>query len=462
MSEARMALNVIVLAGGSGTRMASKQPKVLHLLGGKTLLDHVLDAVAALNPAKTFVVYGHMGDVVLKAMVHRQEKLTWVEQEERLGTGHAVQQVLPQLKNANDQVLILCGDVPLISAETLKYLIENTGNEQLGIVTANVINPTGLGRIIRDEFNQVKSIVEEKDATEIEKRLTEINTGIYCIPVHYLQKWLPKLTKNNTQKEYYLTQIISFACTEHVPINVSRPKQIEEIYGTNTRIELARLERIYQKWQAQSLMLAGVTLYDPNRIDIRGQVTPAKDCVIDVNVILAGEVILAENCYIGPNCYLENVKLAPNTRIKANCVIEGAEIEAGCELGPFARIRPKTKLHKNVHIGNFVEIKNSEIGTSSKAGHLSYIGDADLGADVNVGAGTITCNYDGAHKHKTIIEDDVFVGSDTQFVAPVKIGKGATIGAGSTITHNVPPNKLALSRTKQEIIEGWKRPIKNK
>lgn len=455
-----MALNVIILAGGSGTRMASNQPKVLHLLGGKTLLDHVMDTIKTLKPAKTFVVYGHMGDVVLEAMAHRSEKLTWIEQKERLGTGHAVQQVLPHLKNNQDQVLILCGDVPLISSDTLHHLIDNTGKDQLGLVTANVMNPTGLGRIIRDEFNQVQGIVEEKDATDIERHITEINTGIYCATVAHLQKWLPKLSKNNAQKEYYLTEIVSLACDEPVPVTASRPKQVEETYGTNTRAELARLERIYQKWQAQKLMLAGVTLYDPARFDLRGEVIPAKDCVIDVNVILEGRVELAENCYIGPNCYLKDIKLAPNTIIKANCVLEGAEIAADCVIGPFARIRPETKLAKGVHIGNFVEVKNSVIAVNSKANHLTYLGDADIGKAVNVGAGVITCNYDGANKHRTIIEDEVFVGSDVQLIAPVKIGKGATIGAGSTITQNIAAGKLALSRVKQQIIEGWKRPVK--
>jgi bifunctional UDP-N-acetylglucosamine pyrophosphorylase/glucosamine-1-phosphate N-acetyltransferase len=456
-----MALNVIILAGGSGTRMASNQPKVLHKLGGKALLDHVIDAVSHLKPAKTFVIYGHMGDVVLAAMAHHQN-ITWVEQKERLGTGHAVQMCLPYLKDPNDQVLILCGDVPLITPETLANLVTSTGKDQMGMVSAHVPNPTGLGRIIRDEFNHVKGIVEEKDATDMERNITEINTGIYCVPVHYLQKWLPKLGKNNAQKEYYLTEIVSFACQEHVSITVSRPRQTEEILGTNTRAELSRLERIYQKWQAQRLMLSGVTLYDPARFDIRGEVIPAKDCVIDVNVILAGKVELAENCYIGPNCYLENVKLAPNTTIKANSVIEGAVIGAGCVIGPFARIRPETVLADAVHIGNFVEIKNTEIASGSKANHLSYIGDAEIGKNVNIGAGVITCNYDGAHKHKTKIADDVFVGSDVQLVAPVSVGKGATIGAGSTITKDITADVLAVSRVPQQVIEGWKRPVKNK
>lgn len=455
-----MTLNVIILAGGSGTRMASNLPKVLHQIGGKTLLDHVIHAVMPLRPKKIFVVYGHMGAVVLDAMKHHDGKLIWVEQTTRLGTGHAVQQVLPHLKNENDKVLILCGDVPLISTETLKHLVETTGDDQLGIMTANVPHPYGLGRILRDEFGQMKSIIEEKDASEHQKRITEINTGIYCVPAKFLHQWLPKLSAKNAQKEYYLTDIVSFAGKDHINVNVTHPRQIEEIYGTNTRAELAKLERIYQHWQAIKLMDAGVSLLDPNRLDIRGEVIPAKDCIIDVNVILEGKVELSEGCIIDANSHLKNVKLGPNVHVKANCVIEGADIGTDCQIGPFARIRPETKLHKNVHIGNFVEIKNTEINNNSKANHLSYLGDAHIGKNVNIGAGVITCNYDGAHKHKTTIEDDVFVGSDVQIIAPVTIEKGATIGAGTTVSQKAPAGKLTVGRTKQQTIDGWQRPKK--
>lgn len=453
------ALSVIILAGGSGTRMASHQPKVLHQLAGKSLLDHVIDAVLPLKPAEVFVVYGHMGDVVLNAMTHRNNDVTWVEQKERLGTGHAVLQVLSHLKE-DRQVLILCGDVPLISTETLRHLLEATNQDQLGILTANVPRPFGLGRIIRDEYMRVLGIVEEKDATELQRQITEINTGIYCVSARLLKKWLPNLTNKNAQKEYYLTEIVTLACDEKIPVSVARPRKLEEIYGTNTRVELSILERIYQKWQCEALMLQGVTMFDPKRVDIRGTVKPAKDCIIDVNVILKGEVILAENCVIGANCVLENVKLAPGVTIQPNSVIQDSEIGEGCIIGPFARIRPNTKLAKNVHVGNFVEIKNAELGEGSKANHLSYLGDTTIGKNVNIGAGVITCNYDGANKHHTTIEDDVFVGSDVQLIAPIKVGKGATIGAGTALSKDAPASKLTVGRAKQVTIEGWERPRK--
>ena len=452
-------LSVIILAGGSGTRMASNLPKVLHQVGGKTLLNHVIDAVLPLQPADIFVVYGHKGDTVLKAMEHRQTQIIWVEQKERLGTGHAVLQVLPDLK-PDHQVLILCGDVPLISTETLQCMVESTTLDQLQILSANIPTPLGLGRIVRDEYNKVLAIVEEKDASDVQKQITEINAGIYCVSAERLQRWLPKLTHHNKQKEYYLTEIISFACDEQIFIDTTQPKRIEEIYGVNTRIELATLERIYQTSQVEALMLQGVTLMDPKRIEIRGQIMPAKDCVIDVNVILKGKVVLAENCTIGANCILENVTLAPGVTIHPYSIIQDAEIGENCSIGPFARIRPKTKLAKNVHIGNFVELKNTTIAEGSKANHLTYLGDAAIGKAVNIGAGVITCNYDGANKHQTIIEDEAFVGSDVQLIAPIKVGKGATIGAGTTLTKDAPAEKLTLGRAKQMTFEGWVRPKK--
>lgn len=452
-------LSVIILAGGSGTRMASQQPKVLHQLAGKALLDHVIDAVLPLNPANIFVIYGHMGEVVLNAMAHRNGEVTFVEQKERLGTGHAVLQVLPYLQQ-DQQVLILCGDVPLISTATLHHLLEAADQNQLGMITADVPRPFGLGRIIRDEYMKVLGIVEEKDATEIQKQITEINTGIYCVPARFLHRWLPKLSNHNAQKEYYLTEIVSFACQEKIPITVARPKKIEEIYGVNTRVELAALERICQQWQCERLMLQGVTLLDPNRMDIRGKITPARDCIIDVNVILKGEVILAENCKIGANCILENVKLSPGVIIHPHSVIEHTEIGANCTIGPFARIRPNTKLANNVHIGNFVELKNATLDENTKANHLSYLGDVSIGKQVNIGAGVITCNYDGAYKHHTHIEDEVFVGSDVQLIAPITVHKGATIGAGTTLVKDAPAQQLTVGRAKQVSIENWKRPQK--
>ncbi|MDO8953744.1 MAG: bifunctional UDP-N-acetylglucosamine diphosphorylase/glucosamine-1-phosphate N-acetyltransferase GlmU [Gammaproteobacteria bacterium] len=456
-----MALSIIILAGGSGTRMSSNLPKVLHKLAGKTLLDHVIDSAEALpDVTEVFVVYGHLGEMVLASMQHRQD-VTWVEQKERLGTGHAVQQVLLLLNPAN-QVLILYGDVPLISSNTLANFIAATGKTQLGLLTAELPDPFGLGRILRDDHQQVLGIIEEKDASALEKQIKEINTGIYCVPAEFLLKWLPNLTNINAQKEYYLTDIVKMARDDKVSINVSKPKQIEEIYGANTRIELAKLERIYQFWQAQELMLQGVTLYDPARVDIRGTVVPARDCIIDVNVIFEGHVVLSENCIIGPNVVLKNVRLGKGVEIRANSVLEDCTVEQNAIVGPFARIRPGTILKEGCHIGNFVEVKKSTIGKGSKANHLSYIGDSIVGERVNIGAGVITCNYDGINKHQTIIEDDVFVGSDVQLIAPVTIAKGATIGAGSTITRDAPEAKLTLSRAKQMTVEGWVRPIKKK
>ncbi len=452
-------LSVIILAGGAGTRMASHLPKVLHQVGGKTLLDHVIDAVLPLNPADVFIVYGHMGDTVLKAMEHRKGTVTWIEQGERLGTGHAVLQVLPYLK-PDHQVLILCGDVPLITTETLRHVLESTTPQQLRLLTANVPKPFGLGRIIRDEYLNVLGIVEEKDATDLQRQITEINTGIYCLAGALLQKWLPKLSNHNIQREYYLTEIVRFACAEKVPVSTARPRRVEEIYGTNTRIELAQLERIYQAWQCHALMLQGVTLLDPKRVDIRGTVTAAKDCIIDVNVVLKGNVVLAENCQIGANCVLENVILSPRVIIRPHSVIEDAEIGEGCIIGPFARIRPYTKLGKNVHIGNFVELKNAQIDEGSKANHLSYLGDTTIGKAVNIGAGVITCNYDGANKHHTVIEEGAFVGSDVQLIAPVTVGKNATIGAGTTLVKDAPAGQLTVGRAKQVSITDWKRPRK--
>ncbi len=452
-----MGLSVVILAGGEGTRMRSKTPKVLHPLAGKPLLAHVIDTVQGLQAEQIIVVRGHMGDHVKSVMDGYD--ITWVEQRERLGTGHAVQQTLPHLNTAN-QVLILYGDVPLIGLETLSHLVDSTGPGQLGLLTAVVKDPTGLGRIVRDEYRQVHNIIEEKDASDLEKQIKEINTGIYCVPGHLLKTWLPKLNNHNAQQEYYLTDIVGFAREDQVGVNVSKPKAIEEIYGANSRAELAKMEAIYQRWQAETLMASGVTLMDPARVDVRGQVTPARDCIIDVNVVLEGDVQLAEDCYIGPFCTLKNVILAPGAVVNSHCVLEDCVVGENAEVGPFARIRPGTQLDTATKVGNFVEIKNAQLGSGTKVNHLSYIGDAQIGASVNVGAGVITCNYDGANKHQTIIESGAFIGSDCQLVAPVTVGKNATVGAGSTITKSVTDGHLALSRVKQTEIADWQRPQK--
>lgn len=449
-----MALSVIILAGGDGTRMNSKAPKVLQQLGGKAMIKHVLDTVAKLNVAKLFVVHGHLGDQVQAALTDYE--ITWVEQKERLGTGHAVMQVLPEL-DPSHQVLILYGDVPLISADTLQHLVQSTGKDQLGLLTAIVENPTGLGRIVRDAYHQVSRIVEEKDATDLEKQINEINTGIYCVSAAHLAQWLPQLKNDNKQKEYYLTDIVSFARADHVSINVSEPRSQREIMGANSRAELARLESMYQHWQVDNLMKLGVTVIDPSRVDIRGKVQAARDCVVDANVIFEGEVVLGEDCHIGANVILKNAVLGRGVEILPYSLIENSVIHEGAVIGPFARIRPETEIKSGVKIGNFVEVKKSVVGEGSKISHLSYIGDTEIGRDVNIGAGTITCNYDGVNKHKTIIEDDAFIGSNTALIAPVKIGQNATIGAGSIITEDAPAGELTLSRVAQKTMAGWKR-----
>lgn len=426
-----MGLSVVILAGGDGTRMNSKCPKVLHKLAGKAMIEHVLDTVATLDAQEVFVVHGHLGERVQRAMAHCE--VTWVEQKERLGTGHAVMQVAPLLTD-DQQVLILYGDVPLITAETLEHLVKSTGKDQLGLLTAEVDNPTGLGRIVRDEYHQVSRIVEEKDASDLEKQITEINTGIYCVSSHHLKEWLPALKNENKQSEYYLTDIVAFARNEQVSINVSEPRDTREIMGANNRIELARLESVYQQWQVEELMLSGISMTDPARVDVRGKVKAKRDCMIEANVIFEGEVTMGEDCRIGANVILKDVTLGDGVEIRPNSIIENATIHDDVIIGPFARIRPDTIIKAGSRVGNFVEVKKSTLGENSKVNHLSYVGDAEIGDRVNVGAGTITCNYDGVTKSKTVIENDAFIGSNTSLVAPVTIGEGATIGAGSTIT----------------------------
>lgn len=456
-----MTIQTIILAAGQGKRMHSDLPKVLHTVAGKPLLQHVIDVAFAVAPdAKPLVVYGHQGDVIRRALAHANAQ--WVEQTQQLGTAHAVLQALPGV-DANARVLILYGDVPLISTTTLKKLIDTTPSNAIGMITARVSNPTGYGRIKRDAQQQVIGIVEEKDATDAERAINEINTGIYVVPATYLKKWLPTIKNNNAQKEYYLTDIVTHAVQEKIAIHTVEPTMTNEILGVNDRVQLAQLERAKQSQLAEKLMQQGVTLRDPARIDIRGNVKVGRDVIIDVNVILEGDVVIGDSCVIGANSIVRNSTLGNSVTIHSHSVLEESKVGDGSIVGPFARLRPGTVLDNTVHIGNFVEIKNSQIKSNSKVNHLSYIGDSEIGARVNVGAGTITCNYDGANKHQTIIGDDVFIGSDTQLVAPVKVNNGATIAAGSTITKEVPANQLTLThRLEQRSSKEWKRPEKVK
>ncbi|MBU1191016.1 MAG: bifunctional UDP-N-acetylglucosamine diphosphorylase/glucosamine-1-phosphate N-acetyltransferase GlmU [Gammaproteobacteria bacterium] len=454
-----MALSIIILAAGQGTRMRSALPKVLHPLAGKSLLEHVIDAATGLGAAQIQVVYGHGGEHVRERLAAR--RVSWVEQAQQLGTGHAVAQALPAVADG-DRVLVLYGDVPLISPTTLTRLLAAADNSQFGLLTADLADPAGYGRILRNSADQVTGIVEQKDATPEQLSVCEINTGFMAADATALKRWVAQLGNSNAQGEYYLTDVIALAAAEGVNINTVAPQHLFEIMGVNNRVQLAELERDYQRQQAQRLLLAGVTLHDPARFDLRGQIEHGQDVSIDVNVILEGRVKLGDRVRIGPGCVIRNAEIGDDTIIQAHCVIEDAVIGCNGRIGPFARIRPETVLAKDVHIGNFVEIKKSDIGNGSKVNHLSYIGDTSIGTRVNVGAGTITCNYDGANKHRTVIEDDVFIGSDTQLIAPVKVGAGATLGAGTTLTRDAPPGELTYSRAKQETRSGWKRPVKKK
>lgn len=453
-----MSIQVVILAAGQGKRMHSDLPKVLHTLAGKPILEHVITTALTISPDKQpIIVYGHQGKILQDTFSHYP--LVWVEQKDQLGTGHAILQALPLIAD-DDQVLILCGDVPLISEQTIKNLIDITPHHAIGMLTAHHHTPKGYGRIKRDHAKQVIGIVEEKDATQDERMLTEINPGIYLIPKPYLKKWLPSLNNQNAQNEYYLTDIVTHAVQEHMPIHTFLPSFTEEILGINDQSQLADLERFYQRQYAKKLMDQGATIRDPARLDIRGEVHIGRNVTIDVNVIMEGRVVIGNGCTIGPHVILRNVELGERTEVRAYSMIDGALIASDCIIGPFARIRPGTLLSQKAHVGNFVEIKNSEIGSNSKINHLSYVGDSHVGKEVNIGAGTITCNYDGVNKHKTTIADGAFIGSCTQLVAPVTIGQGATIGAGSTITKDAPSHKLTLSRVPQRTIEDWERPVK--
>ncbi len=452
-----MGLSVIILAAGQGTRMRSSMPKVLHPIAGKPMLQHVIETCHSLSADTIHVVYGHGGEQVKAAM--SDFDLNWVEQKEQLGTGHAVDQVSPQL-NDEDDVLILYGDVPLIHHDTLFELISIKQQAGIALLTNFMPDPTGYGRIVRDDQNKVIGIVEQKDANEEQLSIQEVNTGIMAANARDLKHWLSRLSDDNAQKEFYLTDIIGFASGDGREILTAAPNDPSEVDGVNNRIQLAQLERIYQMNRARELLEGGVTLIDPHRLDIRGKLTVEQDVIIDVNVIVEGNVTIKTGAVIGANCILRNCSIGANTEIKPNSIIESAIVGDSCSVGPFARLRPGAKLKDDAHVGNFVEMKKATLGSGSKANHLAYIGDAEIGNGVNIGAGTITCNYDGANKHKTVIGDNAFIGSDTQLVAPVTIGKGATIGAGSTIAKDVSDDVLCITRVKQREIADWKRPVK--
>jgi len=454
-------LNIVILAAGAGKRMHSSLPKMLHTLAGKPLLGHVITLADNLSPDQICVVFGHGGEQV-KAAFSRSD-LVWAKQEPQLGTGHAVLQARPYL-NQVGQTLILYGDVPLVSLESLESLINAASiNNALGILTATLDDPYGYGRIIRGEkTHAIRGIVEQKDADAAQRSIREINTGIMVVPNKFLHSWLPELENNNAQQEYYLTDVVKMAVDQNVPVVSSSAVHDWEILGVNSRTQLAALERIYQRNYAEKLLEKGVMLIDPARIDVRGELICGMDVEIDVNCVFEGTVVLGDGVKIKTNCVLKNVTVSEKTTVHPFSHIEDATIGIHCKIGPYARIRPGTELVDQVHIGNFVEIKKSQIASGSKVNHLSYIGDSVIGQNVNIGAGTITCNYDGAFKHQTIIEDDVFIGSDTQLVAPVRVSQGSTIGAGSTITKDTPENELTLSRSKQISISGWKRPSKTK
>ena len=452
-------LEILILAAGKGTRMRSDLPKVLHKLAGKPLLGHVVDTAHELGASQTCVVYGFGGEAVPQAMA--DDKLTFVLQAEQHGTGHAVKQALPRLSD-DSVTLVLYGDVPLTHTRTLRPLVAAAQAGKLGLLTVNLAYPDGYGRIVRDADGRVRRIVEHKDATPAERAIQEVNTGILAVATRHLRQWIGELKNDNAQGEYYLTDIIALAVRDGLAVETHQPAYEWEVLGVNSKAQLAELERIHQGEIAQALLDAGVTLMDPARLDVRGTLTCGRDVVIDVNCVFEGHVELGDGVQVGANCVLRNVKVAAATRLDAFTLIDDAVIGEANRLGPFSRIRPGTTLARDVHIGNFVEIKNSQIDDGSKINHLSYVGDTTMGKRVNIGAGTITCNYDGANKHRTVIEDEVFVGSDTQLVAPITVGKGATLGAGTTLTKDAPAGELTLSRAKQLTISGWKRPVKQK
>jgi len=457
-------LKVVILAAGQGTRMRSGLPKVLHPIAGKAMVRHVIAAAAALNSQKTVVVVGHGAPVVESALADLADAgVQFALQSPQLGTGHAVQMALPVLQPLpkDGQVLILYGDVPLIQPETLKALLQAAG-DGVGLVTQHLDNPTGYGRIVRDAAGVVVRNVEEKDATDAQRKITEVNTGILCLSASHLEAWLAALSNNNAQGEYYLTDLLGMAVQAGIPVHTVSPQHDWEVAGVNSKGQLAGLERIWQQHQAEQLMIEGVRLADPARIDIRGALRCGRDVSIDVGCVFEGSVDLEEGVRIGPYCVLRDVTVKAGAHIDAFSHLDQAEVGADAVVGPYARLRPGSTLGAGAHVGNFVELKNTRLGNGSKANHLAYVGDATVGERVNIGAGTITCNYDGANKHRTIIEDDAFIGSDTQLVAPVTVGRGATLGAGTTLTKDAPPDALTVSRVKQLSLTGWQRPVKQK
>lgn len=449
-------LNVVILAAGKGTRMHSQKPKVQHALAGKPLLHHVITCAKQLNPNKIIVVYGFGGETV--PLAFSSEHITWVKQEDQLGTGHAVQQALPHL-DSGAVTLILLGDVPLVDVGACKQLLAQA-QSQLALLSVRKENPTGYGRIVRDAEGKVQAIVEHKDATENQRAIDEVNTGIMAVPNEHLVSWLSHLTNHNSQKEYYLTDIIGMAVSDGIPVQAEVTTDEWNVTGVNSKQDLATLERIYQRRYAEMLLDQGVTLADPARIDVRGELQVGRDVEIDVGCVFEGRVTLADNVRIGPHCVIKDAVIGVGTVIAPYTHIEQVKIADECRIGPYARLRPGTELGSEAHIGNFVELKNSQVDSGSKINHLSYVGDTSVGKQVNIGAGTITCNYDGANKYRTAIGDYAFIGSSSQLVAPVTVGAGATIGAGSTITQDAPDDALTIARARQVTIAGWKRPQK--
>lgn len=454
-----MPLSIVILAAGQGTRMRSRKPKVLQTLAGKPLLAHVLDAVAELSTNSVYVVYGHGGEQVPEAFARR--KVAWVRQESQLGTGHAVAQAIGRIPDEH-LVLVLYGDVPLIQPQTLRQLVDHVDTADLVLLTTKLNDPSGYGRIIRNVHGAVERIAEHKDATDSERRINEVNTGLLAARASRMRKWLASLSNDNSQGEYYLTDTIAMAASEGLRVDGVVVDDMTEVHGINDRRQLADAERILRERNASRMLREGVTLADPTRVDVRGNLKCGQDVTIDVNVVFEGDVELGEDVYIGSGCVIRNSRIGDGTRIEALSHIESASVGKNCRIGPYARLRPDAHLSDDVHVGNFVEIKKSELGKGSKANHLAYIGDSAIGTKVNVGAGTITCNYDGVNKHRTIVEDGAFIGSNTSLVAPVRIGRNAVIGAGSTVSKDAPADALTVSRARQTTIENWQRPQKNR